>query len=110
MSAKLYKNAKAFSLLGIAMVAFGNPANGYSGDAYTICNIRDQQTKEIGLYAFPSVETEKLMPLDMGAVVEARGDIQDQWLEVVVEIALGKTYLRNLPSGFVQTEYLCPIK
>jgi hypothetical protein len=92
----------------LALTISTSTAVAYSGDAFEVCRLDPNGDNFLALRSGPSSSNGMVMKLGPGSVVEARGELQGKWLRVVVEIANGQTFLRDLPSGFVYTDYLCP--
>jgi len=95
------------SMLIMPLAVLLSVAYAYSGDAFEVCRLDPNGDNFLALRAGPGSSHAIIMKLGPGSVVEARGDPKGNWLAVVVESANGKTYLRDLPSGFVYTKYLC---
>lgn len=95
----------AFSVFTISASA----AYAVSGNAYEVCRLDPNGDNFLALRAGPSSSYQMIMKLGPGSIVENRGAPKGKWIPVVVEIANGKTYLRDLPTGFVYSDYLCPI-
>ena len=83
-------------------------AGAYSGDGYEVCGLDPKGDNFLALREGPGSKSRMIMKLGPGSVVEERGVPQNGWLHVVVEMANGKTYLRDLPEGFVYMKYICP--
>lgn len=94
---------------GLALALSTSPVLAYSGDAYEVCRLNPKGDNFLALRSGPSSSNAMIMKLGPGSVVEARGDMQGNWLKVVVERANGQTYMRDLPSGYVFTKFLCPL-
>jgi hypothetical protein len=93
----------------LIILAFTNPASAVSGQAYLVCNLNPNGDNFLALREGPSSSHRMLMTLGPGSIVEARGTQEGKWLSVVVEHANDQTFLRDLPAGYVYTDYLCPI-
>ncbi|MCB1469970.1 MAG: SH3 domain-containing protein [Rhizobiaceae bacterium] len=96
------------TVTAVSLFLCASAALAYSGDAYEVCRLNPNGDNFLALRAGPSSQHAMTMKLGPGSVVEARGG-EGKWMLVVVEIANGKTYLRDLPTGYVYTDYLCKI-
>lgn len=98
-----------FTAALLISVLHASQPHAYSGDAYEVCRHNPDGDNFLALRSGPSSSHAMVMKLGPGPVVEARGDEHGNWLEVFVEMANGKTYFLDLPSGFAYTKYLCPL-
>ena len=96
-------------LLLIALICAGTGAAAKSGDGYKVCGLNPNGDNFLALRSGPTSSAQMVMKLGPGTVVESRGVRQGNWLAVVILQANGRTYLRNLPSGYVFTRYLCDL-
>ena len=95
-----------------ALLALGlaGTAHAYSGDGYQVCRLDPQGDNFLALRAGPGSGHAMIMRLPPGTVVEERGSpTNGKWLPVVVEHTPQQTFLRDLPSGYVFGDYLCPL-
>lgn len=96
-------------LLFSVFIAFATIAHAYSGEGYEVCGLNPNGDNFLALRTGPGASYRMIMKLGPGSVVESRGTPDRNWLIVVVESANGRNYLRNLPTGYVYTKYLCRI-
>lgn len=101
-------------MLRICLVAcllmFGASAYAFSGQGYGVCRLDPSGDNFLALRSGPGAEHPIIMRLPPDTVVEERGDpTNGKWLLVVVERTPQHTYLRDLPSGYVWGDYLCPL-
>lgn len=96
-------------LVALAIAVSPTLSAAYSGASFEVCRLDPAGDNFLALRTGPGSSHSMVMQLSPGSVVEARGDQRGKWLQVVVEQANGQTYLRDLPRGYVYTDYLCPM-
>ncbi|TPW27385.1 SH3 domain-containing protein [Martelella alba] len=99
---------RVLAILLAAMLICPYVSFAYSGDGYEICHLNPKGDNFLALREGPGSNFKTIMKLGPGSVVESRGNVQNGWLEVVVEMANRKTYLSHLPQGFIYVKYICP--
>lgn len=97
------------AIASLALMAAVSAAEASSGDGFEVCGLNPKGDNFLALRAGPSSDHAMIMKLGPGSVVEARAEPRGNWLQVVVETANGRTYLRDLPTGYVYRKYLCPL-
>lgn len=92
------------------LLMLGPSAYAFSGDGYSVCRLDPSGDNFLALRSGPGAEHPIIMRLPPDTVVEERGNpTNGKWLPVVVEQTPQHTYLRDLPSGYVWADYLCPL-
>ena len=96
-------------LFGLALTLLPSTSIAYPGMAYEVCGLDPNGDNFLALRAGPGSGYGMIMQLGPRSIVEGRANQSGGWLMVVVEYANGYRYLRDLPSGYVYTDYLCPV-
>ncbi|KUJ88521.1 MAG: hypothetical protein XD36_0969 [Halomonas sp. 54_146] len=95
--------------LVVCLLMLGASAFAFSGQGYSVCRLDPNGDNFLALRSGPGAEHPIIMRLPPDTVVEERGDSTNGWLPIVVERTPQHTYLRDLPSGYVWVDYLCPL-
>lgn len=92
------------------LLMLGTSAHAVSEKAFSVCRLDPNGDNFLALRSGPSSNNPIIMRLPPGTVVEERGSpTNGKWLPVVVEHTPQQQFLRDLPSGYVWGDYLCPL-
>ncbi|SFG55414.1 hypothetical protein SAMN04488020_102524 [Palleronia marisminoris] len=93
----------------LLLIWLGASAHAFSGYGFTVCRLDPNGDNFLALRTGPGSGNPMIMRLPPGTLVEERGSpTNGKWLPVVVQQTPQQVYLRDMPSGYVWGDYLCP--